>query len=225
MEEPIFDDDVHRLIILSSSVLEFPKLSLINKYFNVVCHDKNTWSIIFKEKDLVILDDNITTMKKYIEEYQKISYAAYTAKGFYEMMQLSYKGAKEINMFGMTFCVNNLIVTSKILSQDILNKVPHNRFNINIVIGDDSYKIIYSENMVGLIFEDNFPDIDAITNNYNDKNVLISLLTTILYYYPDKCIVDCYCRRLRPVMKNGNLIDKRTEYWKHYYSHYHNIYF
>jgi hypothetical protein len=239
MDDPIFNNDVYRLIILSSSVLEFPKLSSVNKYFNVICNDKNTWSTIFNNKGLLILDDNdnINTIKQYIEEYQKMSYASYTANGLYTMMDIFKCSNHSLDkMCGVQF--TNLTYIHKILKMDIYERLPNFKyFNINIVMGNNG-KIYYYTKIAGLMFldemfrwgQDAFGGIEEI---YDDKSTVISLITKILYYYPNINILDSNYRRLvikdeeKTIMEQSSYetMNKRKNYWIAYHEKYHDNYY
>jgi len=83
--------DILRHIVLISRINEIKDLCLVNKSFYSLCCERNLWLEKFKEKNLLIIDnDKINNASQYINEYRKVSYSSYTANCLINMIGNKY---------------------------------------------------------------------------------------------------------------------------------------
>ena len=224
----ILPSDIWRLILLISKINVIKIISSTNKYFYSLCGEKNLWLEKFKEKDLVIINDKIITAGEYLNEYRKVSYSTYTTNCLINMEKL--KGCYIphcICWFNYNFVIDDLF---KILPKDniIFDKMKkiNNYIEINIMVGDkgsidyNTYEKLDKIKMTKIMFE-----------KYDNNNIIISLISKILYYYPLIEITDINDEHVI-IFKNlkvDNPLDidyiKRKEYWDQCYSKYEELYF
>lgn len=230
--------DVLRSIILILRIDAIKNLGSIDKSFYFLCSERNLWLEKFKENNLVIINDKINTLSQYTDEYRKISYATYITNCLINMIEIK-KFSIEYNICWFRVLINDLI---NILPKDhpVFVKIKDNNYNkkyINIsiavaiedggVIGYTTYKNPDDENneMIVILHE-----------KYNDKNVIISLITKILYYHPSININDINHIPIvitkKTIFDNDNfgeygetIIDNRIKYWDECYSKYEELYF
>jgi len=143
---------------------------------------KNLWLEKFKE----IINDKINDCFHYINEYKKVSYAVYTTNCLIDMIQLNKTGRffteYHICRFNPYFLIDDLInilpkdhpVFIKIKDDNCIKKY------INISIGDEG---TIGYNSYEKPDDEHSEMIEILNGKYNDKNVIISLFTKILYYY------------------------------------------
>jgi len=197
---------------------------------------KNLWLEKFKKNNLEIIDDKINTVCQYIEEYKKVSYSFYTASHVVDMvMNTNYRLYKSMCFFGSFFTIDNL---KNILDKDHpiflkLKEDDNDKKYIDISIEIKEKGSIY----YGL--HDNNDEYSERTNllieNYDNINIIISLINKILYYHPSITINDVDCIPII-IPKNlvfddddlnyyKNRIDSRKEYWDKCDREYEELYF
>ncbi len=188
--------DILRSIIIVSKIISIKFLSSTSKFFYSLCCEKNLWLEKFKEKDLVIIDNDIKSVGQYLNEYRKISYARYTANCLADMiMSNKYDIYKSKCIF---VGIHNHI-------KDILSDNDHILTKIKQANNIEKYAtmfIVIGEK--GTITLDNSYDIDIdiITENYYDKKFVISLICKIFYYCPLMIIFLIVLRKQLRVEKN-----------------------
>jgi hypothetical protein len=236
--------DVLRLIVSLCKIREIENLCYVDKSFYSLCCEKNLWLEKFKEKNLEIINTEINTIYQYIDEYKKVSYAIYTTPQLVDfVMTTNYRLYQSRCFFDKLFLIDDL---KNILVNDhpIFTKICEDKdikefIDINIVvsdIGSINYGYCDSE------FKNR---IDLFTENYTNKEFMISLINKIFYHHPSIVItdVDCFpiimsknsfCGGI-PIF-NNNIINNdiifydhkiysRRKYWDECYSKYKELYF
>ena len=230
--------DVLRSIALLLRIEAIKNLSSINKSFYSLCCERNLWFEKFKENNLIIINNKIITLRQYMDEYRKVSYATYITNCLINMIEIrGFSIDHHVLWFSPFFSFNDLVnilsknhlIFDKIKDDDIRKYIA-----IDIIVGDkgiigyDSYEQNNDDN------EDN-ERIEVLNEKYNDKNIIISLITKILYYHPSININDINylpivisknidLEKVETVFEQ-NIINKRKEYWDECYSKYENLYF
>ncbi len=241
MELPL---DILREIILILRVNDIKSLCCVHESFYNLCGEKNLWLTKFKEKDLDIINMKINSLSEYICEYRKVSYA-------------TYKTLKIINMVKRRDCaVPNYVlwIPPQFLIDDIVlikddpifnaskNINLENYISIDIEIGDKGkvdYYLYDTNNRHPHEYNDK-NGIKILTENYDNKKFVISLINKILYYYP--LIEICDINYSAVIIHSDNhlyyslscsyydnydrkIITIRKEYWDECYSKYEELYF
>jgi len=236
--------DVLRSIVLLLRINHIKNLCSVDKFFYSLCNEKNLWLEKFKENNLEIINDDINIVGHYINEYKKVSYAVYTVNCLIDMIKLNKTGR---------FSIDYHVCWFRVLIDDLINILPKDH-QVFIKIKDNNYTKKYinisiaigDEDTIGYSTDENPDDennemIMILNEKYNDKNVIISLFTKILYYYPLIFINDINylpiiisesenkifekCSTMIIDYFDKNIIKIRKRYWDECYSKYENLYF
>ena len=217
--------DVWRLILSICRIRDIKNLYLVTKVFNLLCCEKDLWSNKFKEKNLEIINDKVSTISQYIEEYRKVSYALYTTNCLINMIVCDkYEIQYSICRFNPYFSIDEILKT---FNHGILTKIKDS----SGLKKDVKISMYMKQKMIH--YKIGIDEIPTIFTENHDINSMISLISKILYHYQlinindfhdvpvlirDNNIIEYY--ELYP-----NLLDKRKEYWNECYSKYEELYF
>jgi len=242
--------DVWRLIVFISKINDIKNLCLVDNYFLSLCLEKNLWVEKFKEKNLDIINNKINSISQYIEEYKKVSYASYIANCLFDLVQFEERQFKELSKSFYDRCwiyPFDITYLPKLLEKNILGLIKieindHNKVFMRLEIkskGQIKYYTCkkYYENFISDTYCGNNRNYSILVNDYDYKNVLISLISKILYYIPSIKITDEY--ELVRLFSNqhildwnsgastikGTIVGTRIKYWDECYSKYEELYF
>ena len=226
--------DVWRLILLICRVRDITNLCSVDKFLYNLCCEKSLWYEKFEEKNLVIVNDKVTSISQYIDEYKKVSHASYTTNCLVNMIMCDkYDIQWRICRFGLYFVIDEL---TKILNKNhiVFIKIKDNLekyIKISIKIRERG-TIYYRLHDVNEDDRRTNSGVNILTETC-DKNYTVSLINKILYNYPSINITDDNCIPL--VVSKYNLDDynmwfknlhpERKEYWDECYSKYEELYF
>ena len=227
--------DILRSILLICGISDIKNICLVTKSFYSLCIERSLWLEKFDKKNLEMIDDKINTVNQYLEEYKRVSYALHTAFHLVNMViNDRNRPYKSLCFFQQLFSINDL---KNILANDhpIFIKMKEENYERVIIT------VLIKETGTGLIDYDssdiNFSTkINIMTENYFSKDIIISLIHKILYYYPPITIVDVDCIPI--IITNDTIlndpeidfnhyktkIDYRKEYWSECYSKYDKLY-
>ncbi len=242
--------DVWRLIILQLRINHITNLGLVAKSFCSLCNEKNLWLEKFKQKNLTIINNKIDTVGQYVDEYRKVSYASYIANCLFDLIQLEEQQFKDLYKSFYDRCwiyPFDIKYLPKILDKNILDLIKiknndHNKVFIRLEIknkGQIKYYTCekYYENFTSDTYGGYNMNYPILVNDYDCKNIIISLITKILYYMPSIKITDEY--KLARIFSTyhihdwnsgastikDTLIGSRIKYWDECYSKYEELYF
>jgi len=227
--------DIWRLVLLNCRINDIKSLYLLNKTFHSLCNEKSIWLEKFKEKDLIIISNDINDVSHYYYEYKKISLAAYTTdyllnytQNFHCSCHFGY-----INFHFKPFIYDyfNIKDLRNILTKDhwFLEEVDitsskYEKVCINVKITMDQVSIDYD-----LYIKNSMLSL-TLNNVKDNKESLISLMNKIFYYYPKSIVYDNKYERLLVNTSNTDyyneeIHNKRKVCWDKYYSKYEELYF
>lgn len=227
--------DMLRIILFPLEIKEILSLCLVSKNFNDLCSERQLWIQKFTEKNLEILDVNITNVSQYFNEYKKISHAAYTINCLFYFIETNYKINRSL--------FNSICgLDSKISSCDILDILRVNHpvsvqirkyindikyIDINIQI-DETPLINYN------YYDENYQKIGKFLY-YENKDIICDFMIKILYYFPLIQIIDI---NYLPLIINNDMsynnynncdcqsqFDHKKKYWDECYIKYKELYF
>ncbi len=230
--------DVWRSIILICKISYIKNLSLVDKFFYSLCCEKNLWLEKFKDKNLIIINNNIKNVGEYLNEYRKVSYSTYTSNCLIDMItSKKYSTMWNTCWFNPYFLIEDL---TKILNKDhlIFNKVEDYSIKkyIDISINIKKKELIYYKSCNYKMVDGYNEVIKVLTENYDNINTIESLITKILYYNQLININDMDCYPI-VISKNStiddlnlniykkDIINRRRKYWDECYSKYEKLYF
>jgi hypothetical protein len=233
MAETIFNNDINRLVALSSNITDFITLSLLNKSFNKICNDKIILLSKFSDKDLFMLNNNIVTIKQYVDEYKKISYATHTATCLYDMINkhklllfnIIYGHQYDCNIEFLDVTFISKIIPPSVYRSFLYYKLP----NLKL------YMDIKDDGRIGYVSFTEGRGQFLSSHINNNKDDIILLLIKILYYYPNNNFKDHNNTEL--IIRKNYMFDfftsksyqfcmnARKEYWKECDEKYYKYYF
>jgi hypothetical protein len=232
--DDILNEDIYKIIILMSSISMVKSLSLASKMFYNICNNNNMLLKIFEYKHLEIVNNDVTTINNYIEEYNKISYAKHLCDGlfgshefpeaeFHIILKNTYKNLrrnKDINVIKL-----NIIPKSIHEDDDWIQQLKF-FFGFNPKTGNLRIRFWLESSM--------YRGFECESEISYEK--LYMALLKLLYYYPNINILDHnkypfiirpkYYDRLMDLYRgyDQNIITERHLYWNEYNKLYENKY-
>lgn len=73
----IFNLDIYKEIIIKTNITTLIDLSLVCKNFNEICNEKAVLLDKFYSKNLIIIDDDLITIREHVNEYIKLAYSEF----------------------------------------------------------------------------------------------------------------------------------------------------
>ena len=227
--------DISRLILLLSRINDIKSLYFVDKLHNNLCHERELWIAKFKENNLNVINLQINSLHEYVSEYNKLSRATYNTNCLINMIKTHH--------YSIAY---DIIWVPQLLIDDIILIKDHPTFvNIKEIPCDIKRYISIdirfgNESVIDYHLHDT-PDeynegTKILIEKYNNVNLLLPLITKILYHYPSVKIHDVnFCPII--VLTDDYLdseffdnydkktIGRRKEYWDECYSKYKELYF
>lgn len=241
--------DVWRLIILICKIQDITNLCSVDKFFCSLCLEKNLWLQKFKQKNLIMINNKIDNVGQYVDEYRKVSYASYIANCLFDLVKFEKQQFENLYRSFYDRCwiyPFDITYLPKILDKNIFDLIKiegngHNKIFMRLEIKNKQIKYYtcekYYENFISDTISRNNMNYPILVNDYDCKNILISIITKVLYYIPFSKITDAY--QLTRIFNNQHILDwnsgastikgtltgDRIKYWDECCSKYDELYF
>jgi hypothetical protein len=220
----MFNNDIYREIITAANITTLLELSSVCKYFNIICNEKCILIDKFYCNNLIISNDDLITIREYVNEYCKLAYSEFMPNCLLTNLLSDCKNENE-QYLQKIFTINaaniNDVMLFNILPKDICedfkrigSSLPTRLEKRDICLSsiNDKIKFIFkfsSSTSGGSI---------SVNKWYENFDEIVNFFRKILYYYPD---IEINFVDISKVIGESY----KTKYWNLYCDQYNDKYF